>query len=80
MELMSPIDVLFLKTVACGAVGYLSNSYLQQYRKRQIEPLIPQKPEDKSISKTVPLQPSRNISKALEQTEKRCIVFYGSQT
>lgn len=81
MELLSNIDVLFLKLLVCGASAYVSNSVLQRYHSKPVESLTP--PRNKVLrnqAQKVSLPPTRSTAKALERVGKQCVVFYGSQT
>lgn len=80
MEVISSADLLFLKAVACGATAYFSQSWLQRFLQRPSEPLIPEATRTRAVKSASTLPPTRSISKALKNTGRQCIVFYGSQT
>jgi len=81
MDMLSSTDIVLLKSLACGATAYFSQSYLQQYRQKAAEPLILHRKGVQAIAaKQTTFSPTRNVLKALGGGRKQCMVFYGSQT
>lgn len=80
MEVLSHSDLLFLKFGLAGA----SLAYAGSLSKRLLNPQKSSPPSLYSTvgkaSATLSLPPTRSIKKRLEQTGKRCIIFYGTQT
>ena len=81
MEILSPLDVSFLKASLAGLAIFYTGSLVSR--------LVRPNPQSQTLSlhatvgkraDTSLLPPTRSIKKRFEQTGKRCMIFYGSQT
>lgn len=80
MEILSPLDVSLLKLGALATSTYFAKSLIYSHFKSPPQiPALPLLAAAKGVQKP-PLQPTRSIIKSLDQSQKSCIVFYGSQT
>ena len=82
MQLLNPWDILLLKASVVGLlVSYFGTTVQRSLRSRKGEtgPSPYSVTSIKSDSGPA-LAPTRSLKKRLEQTGKRCIVFYGTQT
>lgn len=80
MEVLSPADFFVLKAGALGATAYAARRIASRYL--QPKSKVPNLPLLSAAGKSRPLTiaPTRSILKQLEQTDKSCFIFYGSQT
>lgn len=79
MEIVSPTDVLLLKALLASASFYAGRAAWSSLTSKSIEPLIKTGKKTRDAAQPY-FAPTRSISKKLEQYDKQCIIFYGSQT
>ena len=82
MELLSPTDLLFLKIAVSGCALALTRLSLSRILSPSPTPHTPSFPliQQSKGKRRVGPPPTRSIKKQLEQTGKRGIIFYGTQT
>ena len=79
MLLLSDLDILLLKAALAGSVVYSVNQAVFHLNRKTVPPLIPEKKVRQQSGRNVTV-PTRSIRQRLTQTQKRCVIFYGSQT
>lgn len=80
MEILSTADVFLIKCLAAGTAGYISRSYLKRWQTPNVEPLIPRRSTNNEQTAHASLPQTRSIRRSLEQSQKQCMIFFGSQT
>lgn len=81
MSFVSTTDVTCAGIAATAAAIYGFTSMLPWLSSAAIEPLIPTRPSNGQAKRSDRRAfPSRNIHKLLEQSGKRCVVLYGTET
>lgn len=80
MEILSPTDVILFKTGILGASAYVLSSFVTLYTNtKHIQPDLPLLAITKN-ARPPAVQPTRSVLKQLDQADRHCMVFYGSQT
>lgn len=80
MDFLTAWDITLLELGFASFLLLLAQSWVQGFQQRKsISPDFPLLSACSTETKTI-LAPTRSIKKMLQQTGKRCIIFYGSQT
>jgi hypothetical protein len=78
MLLLSDLDIRFLEVAVAGSVVSSVNQAVSHMNRKAIPPLIPEKKIRQQSSRNVTV-PTKSIRQRLAQTQKQCVIFYGSQ-
>jgi NADPH-ferrihemoprotein reductase len=81
MAYLSTLDVLLVQTGLAGVLLALTSSLIGRFiaSRNQEPPAFPLLTSSKNTA-SKSLIPTRSIKKRLDQTQKQCVIFYGSQT
>lgn len=79
MQFLSESDILILKFALAGSIAYSVQHVVSRAKRTPAIPLIPD-PKSRKLASSQITPPTRSIKKKLDQTNKRCVIFYGSQT
>jgi hypothetical protein len=77
MLLLSDLDIRFLEVAVAGSVVSSANQAVSHMNRKAVPPLIPEKKIRQQSSRNVTV-PTKSIRQRLAQTQKQCVIFYGS--